>query len=68
MPRLTVKLAGCNDSTCPAIYATEDPGLIAVQGTALTDPAVLSDAGEIPSHERLVLIPRSLLDQYADGR
>jgi len=56
---------GCSDGTCPEIYDTDDPAVIAVQGTVLTDARALADIGEVPGHESVVLIPRSLLEGYA---
>lgn len=61
--RLTRKLGGCKDSTCPAIYETDDPAMVAVQGSRLTDAAALSDLGTVPDHETVVLIPRHILDE-----
>ncbi len=58
---------GCSDGTCPQIYDTSDPEVLAVQGAILTDGEALRDAGEVPGHETLVLIPRSLLAAYARG-
>lgn len=55
---------GCSDGTCPTIYDTDDPGVLAVQGATLTDTPALADLGEIPGHETVVLIPRSLLEGY----
>jgi hypothetical protein len=55
---------GCSDGTCPTIYDTDDPELIAVQGAILTDAPALADIGEIPGHETVVLIPRGLLEGY----
>lgn len=67
--RLTRKFSDCKDDTCPAIYETDDPGLLAVQGSLLTDPEALTDLGKVPGHERVVLIPRRLLAAYQpDGR
>lgn len=60
--QVTRKLAGCDDGTCPAIWATDDPEVIAVQGAALADPAAAGIVG-MPGHERVVLIPRSVLAQ-----
>lgn len=62
--RLTRKY-GCNDGTCPTIYDTDDPELVGVQGSTLTDPEALADAGHIPGHEQVVLFPRALLIGYA---
>jgi hypothetical protein len=62
--RLTRKLAGCDDGTCPAVWATDDPELVAVRGTALTDAAALSDAGPGGAHEQVVLLPRAILEAY----
>ena len=63
--RLTRKLSGCDDGTCPAIWDTDDPQLVAVQGAILTDPQARVDLGEIPAHEQVVLLPRKILDGYA---
>jgi hypothetical protein len=65
--RLTRKLeGGCNDVTCPAVWETDDPETIAVQGTLITDEEIIAGAGRVPGHEALVLVPRDLL--YPDGR
>jgi len=63
--RITRKNGGCSDGTCPAIYDTDDPAVVAVQGAILTDAPALADVGEVPGHETVVLIPRSLFDSYA---
>jgi hypothetical protein len=55
---------GCSDGTCPAIYDTDNPAVVAVQGSVLTDGAALAGLGEVPGHETVVLIPRALLDSY----
>jgi hypothetical protein len=62
--RLTRKSGGCDDGTCPAIYDTDDPEMVAVQGAVLTDPQARADAGQVPAHEQVVLLPRSILDSY----
>jgi hypothetical protein len=62
--RLTRKTGDCDDGTCPAIWDTDDPELVAVQGTALTDPEARGDLGQIPAHEQVVLLPRALLERY----
>ena len=59
---------GCHDATCPAIWDTDDPQLIGVQGSTLTDPQALTDLGQIPGHEQVVLIPRRLLESWSDDR
>lgn len=56
---------GCADDKCPAIRDTDNPDLIVVQGPVLTDAEALRDAGDIPGHEGLVVIPRALLTGYA---
>ncbi len=61
---ITRKYGTCNDGTCPAIWDTDDPELIGVQGTTLTDPQAVADLGRIPGHEQVVLIPRDLLESY----
>ena len=63
--RLTRKHGDCDDGTCPAIWDTDDPQLVAVQGAILTDPQARADLGEIPAHEQVVLLPRKILDDYA---
>jgi hypothetical protein len=55
----------CADDNCPAIMETDNPDLVVVQGAVLTDEEALSDAGTIPGHERLVVVPRALLIGYA---
>jgi hypothetical protein len=55
---------GCSDGTCPTIWKTDDPEIMAVQGAILADAEALADIGEIPGHETVVLIPRSLLEGY----
>ena len=63
--RLTRKHGDCDDGTCPAIWDTDDPQLVAVQGAILTDPQARADLGEIPAHEHVVLLPQKILDSYA---
>lgn len=63
--RLTRKHGDCDDGTCPAIWDTDEPQLVAVQGAILTDPQARADLGEIPAHEQVVLLPRKILDSYA---
>ena len=60
--QVTQKVAGCDDGTCPAIWRTTDPEVVAVQGASLTDPAAAGIAG-VPDAEAVVLIPRSMLAQ-----
>ena len=56
----------CADGTCPAVHDTDDPEFLAIQGTTLTDADALRDVGEVPGHEAVVLLPRSLFKSYAD--
>lgn len=58
---------GCSDGTCPALWDTDDPEIVAVQGSTLTDATALADIGEMPGHESVVLIPRRLLESYREG-
>ena len=53
---------------CPAVYDTDDPEMVGVQGAILTDAQALSDIGEIPAHESVVLLPRGLFESYVRGR
>jgi hypothetical protein len=59
--RFTRKHSDCNDGTCPAIWDTDDPALVGVQG-AVTP--VRPPGAPIPPGEQVVLIPRELLDSY----
>jgi len=66
--RITRKHGECSDGTCPAIYDTDDPEMVGVQGAILTDAEALHDVGEVPAHENVVLLPRSLFESYSRGR
>ena len=59
--RFTRKHSDCNDGTCPAIWDTDDPALVGVQG-AVTP--VCPPGPPVPPGEQVVLIPRELLDSY----
>lgn len=67
MLQRTRKVAGaCDDGPCPAIHETSQPPLMAVQGyIPSTEDAV---AMGLPEGEAVVLVPQSLLDDYAAGR
>jgi hypothetical protein len=59
---------GCRDSACPAFIGLSDPELVGVQGTRLTDPEALASL-EVPGHETVIVIPRSLAEAWkASGR
>jgi hypothetical protein len=62
--RITRRHGGCSDGTCPAIYDTDDPEVVAVQGATLTDAAALRDIGTVPGHEGVVLLPRRIFESY----
>lgn len=54
---LTRKLAGtCDDATCPTVWETDDPAMVAVQGAHLAQPGVGLSEGEA-----VVLVPKTLL-------
>jgi hypothetical protein len=57
--RLTIVGGGCDDGTCPTLYAT-DRGTFVVQGSRVTDPEALASV-ELPAHEALVEVPAELL-------
>jgi hypothetical protein len=57
--RLTQVNGGCNDGTCPTVYAT-DRGTFVVQGAIVTDPEALASVN-LPPYETLVEVPRELL-------
>jgi hypothetical protein len=67
MPRITTKLSGCAGRDCPAVWETDDPSLIAIQGTAAA-PGSLEAAGDIPAGESVVFVPASLLAAWASAR
>lgn len=52
----------------PAIHDTDDPALVAVQGSAPRDPHARADLGYIPAYEEVAVLPRSLLESYARKR
>lgn len=66
--RITRKYSDCHDGTCPAIMETDDPEVVAFQGATLADPAALADVGDVPAHESVVLLPRSLVEDYLRQR
>jgi hypothetical protein len=52
----------CHDAACPTVWDTDDPATVAVQGTL--PAAALAGLGEVPGHEGVVLVPRSLLESW----
>jgi len=67
MLQRTRKVAGgCDDGPCPAIHETNQPPTIAVQGYIPTPEEVA--AMDLPAGEAVILVPRSLLEDYAAGR
>lgn len=66
--RITGTHRRSSDGTCPAIHDTDDPALIAVQGSAPRDPHARADLGYIPAYEEVAVLPRSLLESYARKR
>ena len=63
--RLTRKRRGCDDGTCPAIWDTDDPQLVAVQGAISPIPRRGPTSARSPAHEQVVLLPRAILESYA---
>jgi hypothetical protein len=59
---------GCSDGTCPAVYDTGGPALVAGQGRALAGPGAGAGPGVIPACEVVVVLPWSLLESYPGGR
>lgn len=60
--RVTGRHSDCHDSACPAVWETDDPATVAIQGARMAGP--LDGLGEVPGHEDVVLIPRALLESY----
>ena len=68
MARITKKIVGvCEDRTCPALWATDDPELTGVQG-ALPTGDDLGVVGKVPAHEGILFIPTALLRDWASGQ
>ena len=63
MLHLVRVLAGCTDGPCPRVIETTDNDLLAVQGRR-PSPEELAAMG-CPDHETVVLVPRTLLAEYA---
>ena len=62
MPQITRKLAGdCQGKNCPAVWETDDPAYLAVQGAT-------TGADSVPEGESMVLVPASLLADWASGQ
>ena len=58
---------GCADKSCPAIWETDETGMVAVQGTRMT-AGEKAGAGEIPGHEDVLLVPEAVLRAWASGQ
>jgi hypothetical protein len=66
MARVMGKIAGsggCQGDHCPGIRATDDPEMLAVQGTRVT-----AQVPGTPGHEEIVLIPVAHLREWAAGQ
>ncbi|MFJ4631344.1 hypothetical protein [Streptomyces sp. NPDC088847] len=50
----------CGNGDCPTVYATPEPGMLAVQGYELAHPT--------PDGESVVLIPEDILKEAARAR
>lgn len=53
--QITQQIRGCEDKSCPAVWETSDPDLLAVRGDSTPAPA-----GTAPG-EQVVLVPRAML-------
>lgn len=66
MRPLTHRAGSCENGPCPNVFDYEPaPGMAAVQGIQLTDPDALAQLKDMPGHESIVLVPRTLLIEYA---
>ena len=52
----------------PGDHGDRRPRRDRLPGHQLTDPAALADIAEIPAHEGVVLLPRSLVDDWLRQR
>jgi len=51
------KISGCDESECPAVYATDEPGVVLAQGT----PVAGVDGVRLGPGEMAVKLPLSVL-------
>lgn len=66
MPPLIHRAGSCEEGPCPNVFDYKpEPEMAAVQGTQLTDPDALAQLKDMPEHETVVLVPRTLLLEYA---
>jgi hypothetical protein len=56
---------GCDDANCPAIYVSDDPGVVVVQGKVL-DSATIGQLTGVGADELAVAIPLGALLNAAD--
>lgn len=63
--RVTRIGGGCEDTTCPTVYATDRDTLV-VQGYVVQDAKALT-ALNLPAGENAVEVPRGLLEALGDG-
>jgi hypothetical protein len=67
--KITRKIGGgCADRSCPAVWELDDPEMVGIQGSLPVAGDDLSGAGEIPSHEGVLIVPRALLLAWASGQ
>lgn len=60
------RAGSCDNGPCPNVFDYEPkPEMVAIQGTRLTDPKALTQLKDMPDHETVVLVPRTLLLEYA---
>lgn len=64
--RLFHRAGSCDNGPCPNVFDTDAPNeLVAVQGKRMTDPQALRQLSKMPVDETVVLVPPSLLLEYA---
>lgn len=68
MPQITRKITpGCEDKNCPAVWETDEAGLVAIQGTRMP-ASQRADATGIPGDEDIVFVPAAMLRDWASGQ
>jgi len=70
MPQITRKISGagdCQGKNCPAVWETDDPQTVGIQGTTATAASLVA-AGAMPPDESIVFVPASLLAELASGQ
>lgn len=61
-----IKTAGCEGKSCPNILATDEPGMVAVQGRLATPKEQAAVAGDLASGEAFVIVPEEMINRHSE--